>query len=51
MPVSNTLVGVTDAQQRLLVERPPDQLRNHLDAFFASFATGSSKLLQYVGLG
>jgi hypothetical protein len=25
-----------------------DQLRNHLDAFFASFATGSSKLLQYV---
>jgi transposase len=28
-----------------------DQLRNHLDAFFASFATGSSKLLQYVGLG
>ena len=28
-----------------------DQVRSHLDAFFASFATGSSKLLQYVGLG
>ncbi|WP_232282628.1 hypothetical protein [Roseiflexus sp. RS-1] len=28
-----------------------DQLRSHLDAFFASFATGSPKLLQYVGLG
>jgi len=26
-------------------------LRSHLDAFFASFATGSPKLLQYVGLG
>ncbi len=28
-----------------------DQVRSHLDAFFASFATGSPKLLQYVGLG
>jgi len=28
-----------------------DQVRNHLDAFFASFATGSSKLVPYVGLG
>ena len=28
-----------------------DQVRSHLDAFFASFATGLPKLLQYVGLG
>ena len=28
-----------------------DQVRSHPDAFFASFATGSPKLLQYVGLG
>ena len=28
-----------------------DQVRSHLDAFFASFATGSSKLVPYVGLG
>ena len=28
-----------------------DQVRSHLDAFFASFATGSPKLVPYVGLG
>jgi hypothetical protein len=28
-----------------------DQVRSHLDAFFASFATGSSKLVPYVGFG
>jgi hypothetical protein len=28
-----------------------DQVRSRVDAFFASFATGSPKLVPYVGLG